>query len=207
MKTKILAALKTLLSSKGFSQKSLEGLADHLVANLTEESTADEINAAIEAIPASTMAAVMQAEINRQVTEAKKPKVETPEPVVPIVPNAPPAKDDTPEWAKALMADMAGLKAEKIATSSKQKFAELIGKDIPESMYKRIQLPEGDDELTALATEIKTEWSTLKQSNANGGLGGDKPSTNFGGAPVTGDVMPAIKEWAASNSPAKAEVK
>ena len=67
MKVKILTALKTKFASKGFSAKTLEGLADELAKTVTEET---DIETAITGV--EPVLNLMQGEIDRRVSESKK---------------------------------------------------------------------------------------------------------------------------------------
>ncbi len=67
---RVLAALKPVVASKGFGEKTVEGLATNLAASLTDESTDEEISNAING--ASTYFNLMQSENTRYVNEWRK---------------------------------------------------------------------------------------------------------------------------------------
>lgn len=173
MKVKLIALLKPKFANKGFSQKTIEGLADLLAKNLTDESTDDEINTAIEGV--TPYAEIMQAENTRYANEVKsklpKPNPASPEVVIPPVDETP-----TDKMLRELLQKVTKLESEKSVQSRTEKFVALMGKDIPSTRYSRIPLPETDDELSALADEIKAEHAAELQGSVNGGLGGDKPA-------------------------------
>lgn len=205
MKQKLLLLLKTLFASKGFSQKALEGLADILAPNLTEESTQEEINAAIEGI--APMTAVMQAEINRQVNEAKKPKVEDPKPTDPVDPT--PAPSDMPDWAKALVESNKALlqtvteiKGEKVVNTRKAQLEAKL-KDVSPA-YKADKL--ADFELMTFKDDesFGSYLSAIEQRAADfvsqePAFGADRPAGGAG--------KPAAKEKVASKESIDAIMK
>jgi hypothetical protein len=127
MKEKILAALKTKYANKGFSAKTLEGIAENLAATVTEESN---IQTAVDGLEG--VMNVMQAEGDRRANEATaKAKADAEKAKTPPENNTetPPVDStkDVPEWAKTLTdtlnsisKELNGLKAEKVTASRKQ---------------------------------------------------------------------------------------
>lgn len=207
MKSKLIALLKTLFASKGFSAKALEGLADHLAVNLTEESTDAELASAIEGI--KPMTDIMQSEINRQINEAKKPKVEDPakpadEPAKPAVP-----ADEMPEWAKGLVNSIGTLtqglqaiQAEKVGTTRREQYAKTL--EGTSEAYKAKALKDfdrltfkDDEDFNSWVTENSEDVKVFVQEETDSNLGGDRPAGGYGGkAPKGGEkeVSPAMKE-------------
>lgn len=210
--------LKTLFASKGFSQKALEGLADILVPNLTEESTTEELTAAIQGL--QPMTDIMQSEINRQVNEAKKPKVVEPEKPVeePVKPAAP--AEDMPEWAKALVTStqalaqgLQAIQTEKIGSTRKDQYLKAL--DGTSDVFKAKALKDfskmkfdTDEEFNEWLAESEEDAKGFIQEEANDNLGFDRPAGGAGKQSKTGEkeVSPAMKELIAERT-AKAEAK
>lgn len=67
---RVLSTLKPLVASKGFGEKTVQGLASNLVGGLTEESTDEDITAVING--AMPMIDLMQSENTRYANEIKK---------------------------------------------------------------------------------------------------------------------------------------
>jgi len=67
---RVLSTLKPLVASKGFGEKTVQGLASNLVGGLTEESTDEDITAVING--AMPMIDLMQSENTRYANEVKK---------------------------------------------------------------------------------------------------------------------------------------
>ncbi|WP_099369602.1 hypothetical protein [Sphingobacterium sp. 1.A.5] len=67
---RVLSTLKPLVASKGFGEKTVQGLATNLTGGLTDESTDEEISAAING--AMPMIDLMQSENTRYINDYKK---------------------------------------------------------------------------------------------------------------------------------------
>lgn len=192
MKIKLIALLKTSFASKGFSQKTLEGIADLLIANnnLTDQSTDEEVTAGIEAI--KPMTDLMQSEISRQVNDQKPKPVETPKPAEQAAPTEP--TEDMPAWAKALVTStqalaqgLQAIQGEKVATTRREQYAKTL-EGLSEAQ-KADKLSDfdllnfKDDEHFATWNQSKAESiKMLIQDEANQGLGGDRPNGGVGGS-------------------------
>lgn len=212
--------LKTLFASKGFSQKALEGLAEILAPNLTEESTTEELTAAIEGL--KPMTDIMQSEINRQVNEAKKPKAEDPKPVKPVEEPVKPAapSEDMPEWAKALVTStqalaqgLQAIQTEKIGNTRREQYAKAL--EGTSEAYKAKALKDfdrlsfkDDEDFTSWLTESSEDAKVFAQEETNENLGGDRPVGGLVKQPKAAEkeVSPAMKELIAERT-AKAEAK
>jgi hypothetical protein len=188
MKNKLVLLLKTLFASKGFSQKALEGLADYLAPNLTEESTDADLTAAIETI--KPMTDLMQSEINRQVNAAKPKPVEEIKPVTTTEPKPADDPNETPTekllkqalaGITALTAEVANIKGEKVTNTRREQYAKTL--EGTSDAYKAEALKDFD-RLSFKDDTDYTEWVGAKaesvkvfvQEAANGGLGGDRPA-------------------------------
>ncbi len=203
--------LKTLFASKGFSPRALEGLAEVLATNLTEESTTEELTAAIEGL--KPMTDIMQSEINRQVNDAKKPKpVE--EPAKPAdEPAKPVNNDDMPEWAKTLTTAVQtlgqGLQAiqlEKVGNTRRDQYAKTL--EGTSEAYKSKALKDfdrltfkDDEDFTGWLTDTTEDVKGFIQEESNSGLGGDRPNGGAGKqANGEKEVSPAMKELIAERT-------
>jgi hypothetical protein len=131
MKQKLLPLLKPKMASKGFDQETLESIADLLANNLTEESTEEEINTAIDSF--MPQASLMQSAINRSVNKV----VTKPKPVESAKPTETPA-DPAPTTDPALLAilqelrgEIATIKGEKVVNTWKSKLEENLKESDP----------------------------------------------------------------------------
>ena len=192
MKTKLIALLKTSFASKGFSQKTLEGIADRLIENnnLTDQSTDEDFNSGIEAF--KPFADLMQSEISRQVNEKKTPAVETPtNPVVPVV--TPEAPTTTDPVLLALLAELKELKTglatvqgEKVATTRREKYLKTLeGLSDAQKADKLADFDllnfKDDDHFNSWNESKAESVKALIQEAADQGLGGDRPTGGVGG--------------------------
>lgn len=101
---RVLTTLKPLVASKGFGEKTMQGLATNLSANLTEESTDEDITTAING--AMPLFDIMQSENTRYVNEWKK-KNPTPTNLNPNpAPNPNPAAPE-PTGSEKVIAELA----------------------------------------------------------------------------------------------------
>lgn len=208
MKHKLILMLKTLFASKGFSQKTLEGLADILVPNLTEESTDDEIKTAVTGI--EPYANLMQSEVTRVANEvANKPKsVEANKPVVTPVELKP--DEDMPAWAKALVTSTQALalgfeaiKGEKLINTRKEQLAKIL-ENTPDAFknkalkdFNRMKF-ETDEEFNDYLTDTQTDAADFIQDQSNTGLGGDAPARGLAGKPAAEkEVSAEMKQYQA----------
>jgi hypothetical protein len=186
MKNKLVLMLKTLFASKGFGQKTLEGIADILLAgNLTETSTPEEINTAIEGV--KPFVDIMQAENTRYANEVKG-KIKTEEVTEPVTVTTETPSGEVPEWAKNITASLETLtkgfnqlQTEKVTGSRKDQLAKLLA-DAPEAYrtkalkdFGRMKF-ETDEEFAEFLSESETDAADYIQGESNAGLGGDAPA-------------------------------
>jgi hypothetical protein len=118
-------------------------------------------------------------------------------------------EEEMPAWAKALSDQVTALSKEKTATSMQAKLAEkLKDKGIPASYYKRIALPEKEEELDDFATQLETDYTEFKQEQINAGLMTATPPVtgDFKGSQATTKVLDdSIKAWADSKKESTTE--
>jgi len=194
MKNKLLLVLKPKLANKGFSQKTLEGLAGILAPNLTEESTDEEINTAIDGV--MPYAELMQAENTRYANEIKGKQTKTVEEVATqAVATDEPA--DMPAWAKSLMESnkalaqgLEAIKGEKVVNTRKEQYAKTL--EGTNEKYKAKALKDFDRiSSTFKSDEEYNEWLTGETEVAKDFvqsdtfLGGDRPQGGANGAGTT----------------------
>lgn len=213
--------LKTLFASKGFSQKALEGLADILVPNLTEESTTEELTAAITGL--QPMTDIMQSEINRQVNDAKKPKPADPKPEPTPEPGkpAPAPEGETPEQKSLRLileklekqdATIAAMQSEKVGNTRREQYAKAL--EGTSEAYKTKALKDfdrlsfkDDADFTDWLTESTEDAKVFVQEETNAGLGGERPAGGTGGAQAQSTkVAPAVAAFIAKQNAARKTV-
>lgn len=109
--------------------------------------------------------------------EVKPKEVQEPEP----------PKDEAPEWAKALISEVQGLKADKLQTSRRSQY-ESIYKDVKDEKFKANQLAKfdrmnfkDDDDFNSFIETETTDVKDFNQSQANENLKGNPPMSGIGG--------------------------
>lgn len=188
MKEKIIARIKALFSGVNLSKERMDAIADKLSARITEEDQIDEqLNGLNEVVSFEDIAKqddrIRNLEkIAKEKQKADPPKTDPPNPNNPPK-NDPPKTDDTPEWAKALMGEIASLKADKVKNSRREQVAEKL-KEADEKYRDRVlryfdrMNIESDDDFQTVISEIEADYADHVQSAADAGLGKDQP---FGG--------------------------
>jgi hypothetical protein len=192
MKDNIKARLKDKFSGVNLSQKRIDAIADRLAAKVTDEAGIDEaLDAMNEYYPFADMA---RDDDRLRTLEANQKKQE------PTKPTDPPKPDDTPEWAKALLAKVENLeKSKQVETFHQKALAKLNEKQIPES-FTRLALKNlnvnSDEELESFLGEIETNYTEFRQStNDNRFENSDTPITS---SAKPDKVKADIKAWAES---------
>ena len=185
IKDRVLASLKTSYSKYGFKKDELSSLTDLIAANLTDESTDEQITAAVTA--AEGYARMMQTVYNRGISETNK-KFEgyvKPEPQ-PQDPPADPPKGLTAEEIQKLIADgiAAGLKPFQEREERARLQTMLQGheklKDVPAVFRERYSLDK-EENLESVVSKIEADYTALKQSLVASG--------QYVPAPATGDTQ------------------
>lgn len=206
MKQKVLDVLKPLVASKGFKRAELEGLADIIAKNLTEESTEDEINNAVSGI--LPYAELMQKIGNRYAADVEK-KYEgwvKPEENKPATPPEPPVREEQPkglttEEIQKLIADgiANGLKPyqEREEKNRLQNllFANEKVKSMPESFRSHYTLDK-EENLDSLAAKMEADYANLKQELLKNGEFATPP-TSGGGLGSSDDLIAALQAMGA----------
>ena len=195
LKDKILAALKIKFANKGFSAKTLEGLAAELAKTVTEEANIETAISGVEPI-----LTVMQSEIDTRVTtavnKAKEEKTDKPgegaadKPGETIVPES---GEKTPAWAKTIIDQnkqltdrLSAIEQGKTIESRKSKLetklAKVNEKDKGRYLknFGRMNF-ETDDEFETFLTEVEEDVKDLVQEDADTNL------SNISGTPQRGN--------------------
>lgn len=181
MKEKVLGVLKPLLANRGFNKEELEGLATIVSQNLTEASTEEDINNAVSGVV--PYADLMQKVSNRMVTSVENkykgwvdptkvepPKVEKPKNEPTVAPSLEDIQQMISEQVQAGIA--AGLKPYQEREERSRLQNLLYGnekvKGIPEVFRSKYTLDK-EENLDALATQIESDYTALKQSLVTSG--------------------------------------
>jgi hypothetical protein len=210
MREKILARLKAKYSGVNLSKTRLDAIADKLAAKITDE---NEIDAKLDELNDIMSFAEIAKQDDRLRTLENKSK-EKPPPPKPgssdeneDTPEKKGNGDDTPAWAKTLMAEVQGLKKEKAETTIRGKLAEKLKDKVPEKFWSKRMIPEKDEDIETFVADAEKDWTELKQDKNNEGLGGSSaPPASGGGSNATAkQVEEDIKAWAVKEAPKKTE--
>jgi len=186
IKERVLASLKTSYAKYGFKKDELSSLTDIISANLTDESTDEQISAAVTA--AEGYAKMMQTVYNRGISETSKRfegYVKPTDPPVPPTPPAPPAGHLTMEQVQAMIQkategnQKAIEDAVKAATApflEREEKARLNAmlqghdklKSIPKAFRDKYHLDK-EENLESMATQIESEYAAFKQELISSG--------------------------------------
>lgn len=226
MKQKILDALKAKF--EGVSAKILDGIAEKAAKTVTTE---EEVTTYVEGV---TFAQVLDSYGDRRATEAAKTavanyedkyklkagvKVEEPKPKPDPKPDPKQDDDQTPAWAKALIAkneamekELAAMKGEKLADSRKSALAGIL-KEAPEKLrtryekdFERLNFTD-DDDFNGWLAETKTSVDELTTQYIAKGGRVTKPKAGAG-AGGTETVNPLVQSRidAAGKEPASTAI-
>lgn len=185
-RAKIAGRLKALFPKANLSTKRI----DVITAKLESKVSDDADDAAIDEIVNQAndfmdFEAIAKEDDRVRTLEANQKKGEEGGDPPKDDPKPEPPKDDTPEWAKALLSKVDALEKGKITESKANTVADLFSKSeilkgLPEnqkqSWLKRVNLE--SDDLAAEVAGLETEYTELKQSIVN--------STDLAGGTFTG---------------------
>lgn len=186
IKERVLASLKTSYAKYGFKKDELSSLTDIISANLTDESTDEQVTTAVNA--AEGYAKMMQTVYNRGISETNKkyegyvkPQEPTPTPAPTPTPTPTPAPAGglTMEQVQKMIADSNAAnqkaidEAVKAATApflEREEKSRLNGllmgheklKNIPKSFSGKYSLDK-EENLDAMAAQIETDFTNFKQ--------------------------------------------
>jgi len=180
MKNKVLAQLKLKASSLGFNQTELDGVATSIAANLTAESTDDEVATAVTTVlpylqlSQSSSNRIINAEKAKQATEALA-KIEADKEAARILAGGTPPKTDETSAMAILEARLKALESGNASKDRKATFEATLSGLMPkqkESMLKdfdRINFTDDADFQTYLAEKSVTILG-INQELADEGL-------------------------------------
>lgn len=185
---RVLSALKPVVASKGFGENTIAGLATNLATGLTEESTDEEITAAING--ASTYFNLMQSENTRYVNEYKKknPTPANPNPA-PQNPNPANPEEPKPNSVEALIKELSA-KVDKLQNQNdqltrSQKWAKLAEANgiTNETLISKWE-PSKEEDFDSAMEELKTFSKDFVKKVANERSPG-KPNSGEPNDPAT----------------------
>ena len=186
---RVLSTLKPLVASKGFGEKTVQGLATNLTGGLTDESTDEEISAAING--AMPMIDLMQSENTRYINDYKK-KNPTPANPNPAPQNANPSNPKTtdPETLdsnllKELIGKIDKLQSQNDALTLKEKWGKLAEANgiTNETLISKWQ-PSKEEDFDSAMEELKAFSKEFVKKAANERSPG-KPNSGEAGDPNT----------------------
>lgn len=190
MKEKIIAAIKALYPAVNLTKKRLEAIAAKIEAKCNADETQidaqltiyDDYNSIVD--QAKTDDRIAAAELKAKKDPAKKE--DTPKSEGGTNPDEPSKTDDTPAWAKALMQEVAGLKAEKQAVTIREKVsASLKEKNVDNEFWSEWALPGKEEDIPAFVEKVDTKYSAFTQGLADRGiLSTTPPKIGAGGTPA-----------------------
>jgi len=208
MKDKILAAIKAKFPKVNLSKTRLNAIAAKIETKVIDDET--KIDAAIDEYndfnPLSEIAKTDDKIRNLEAKKDTSAPAKKDEPATEDVE----LPDDTPAWAKALIASqkatadkLAALEGDK-AKGTVRAEADKLLKDIPASYWGKRALPEKVEDLEAFVEEVKTDYTTFAQEMADKGLS-IVPSPGGGSGPTKVEkIDPAVQQFIEKNTPAKA---
>ena len=182
-----LEALKTKYAPLGLGDKILTGFASKIAKTATEETLAqlvEDIEPELQ-IWQSVLESHRKeiSDLKKQVKPAEAKKEVKPKEVQ--EPEQP--KDEAPEWAKALISEVQGLKADKLMTSRRSQY-ESIYKDVKDEKFKANQLAKfdrmnfkDDDDFNSFIETEANDVKDFNQSQANENLKGNPPMSGING--------------------------
>lgn len=191
MKEKLLALLVAKFA--GVPKATLERIAEKKAGSITDEAQIQSIADGID------YGQIVQSEVDSKVTEANKLAVSNYEKKHNLKEGKPvenPGPTSDPNDIKTIVANaikdaIVPLQQELQVFKQKETQNTYLGKvktslsekKIPESFWsKRALNVESDEQLTAVVTEIETDWTTFRQEQINAGVMIDKPASGSGPA-------------------------
>lgn len=207
MKDKILQQLKTKYSNLGLSVKTLEGFAEQLANQVTEES---QIEGAVQG--AEFYLKIAQAEADRVRQDAKKnqntQQQQTPEPQK--------TNDaEKPEWQKAIEAltsQVTALTQKTVVSTRKEKYEKTLG-NLPDYI-KKSKLKDfekmnfqSDEEFDGYLVETQSDVTQINQELINSGLKSNVPQGVGAKKAEDAQVLKEIEQWASKQADPKENIK
>ena len=218
IKERVLASMKTSYAKYGFKKDELNSLTDIISANLTEESTDEQITAALKA--AEGYAQMMQTVYNRGISETNK-KFEgyvKPEPPTPPVPPVPPVTESTltmeqvrqmieqanADRQKSIEDAVKAATAPFIQQQEKSRLEGLLQnhakvKSIP-AMFREKYTLDKEENLDNLAAQIEADYTAFKQELVSSGQFVEAPSQSSPESEAD-DFIKRMEDYGKRNAP------
>lgn len=218
IKERVLAAMKTSYAKYGFKKEELSSLTDIISANLKDDSTDEDINAALTA--GEGYVKMMQTVYNRGISETnKKYEGYIPKPQEPTPPQSTPTAPAgalTMEQVQEMIAKANGDRQKEIDEAVKaatapflqqQEETRLSGllagheklKSIPKMFSGKYKLDK-EENLDALAAQIETDYATMKQELISSGQFVPAP-TEASEQTEAEDFVKQMHDFGARNTP------
>lgn len=175
MREKIKARIKAKFPNANLRQKRLNEILDRLEPLITDENNIDaELDAFNKYTPFESIAkaddTIADLSTKLKAAETKNDGKTGTESSDDDKKSSADDKDNPVLKALAgIQSELASLKAEKLQSTIKDRVMnheKLKGK-IPESFYKRWQLPDSEDKIDQFVADVETEWTTLQQDTNN----------------------------------------
>lgn len=196
MKDKILQALKTKYKNLGLSEKALDGIATMLAVTTTDEAN---IETSIDGV--NDLLVSIQSDADKRVNDAvaKVKQVKAPEPPKADETKVEEPKNETPEWAKALMSEVAALKAEKTVDLRKQTLEQKL-KDVNPTFsakilkdFQRMQF-ESDEDFDSYLAETEADAITFAKESVGSFGRPTKATGEFKGEASQEEISSIVNE-------------
>lgn len=205
----------------GLKQEELDKLASHIAGGLTDETTDDDLNTAVE--NAKFYAEMMQSVGNRKATEIQnKYKGYIPKPVEEEKPLTPPAGTLTLEQVKQMIAEANKDREQAIADAvskatqpflqqqEKERLANLLQnseklKTIPK-MFREKYVLDKEEDLESVVNRIESDYTAFKQDLIASGQFVEAPAQTTPES-ETDDFIKQMQGFGERNAPAPAETK
>ena len=169
MKEKIKGRLRELFPKANLSKQRLDTIVAGLSKKVTEETTPEELDGVIndynEVFNFEEIA--RQDDRIRTLSSKQEPETDT-------------ATDDTPEWAKALIAKVESFEKANTQKTLKERFlSDKRVKDIPD-FIRNGYIPTSEEEFEEKASELSTAYKEFAEKNKLQNYSGDNPPKGKG---------------------------
>lgn len=202
MKEKILSALKTKYSNLGLTDKAFNGVADFLATTITDEENIDNSITGVEGMLRALQGDV-DSRVSSAVAKAKAEKEKGGDPQPPK-PKEDTKGDDTPEWAKNLLAKVEKLENQKQQETLSSKWQKAVSeKGIKNTKLAEKWMPSSEEEFETNLNDLVEFNKTILIEDANGRSTGRPASGSSSTATVSKETQSKIDSWAKSKETAK----
>lgn len=176
---KIKERLRALFPKANLSKQRLDAIAAKLASKPEDDATDEQVDEVIndynDVIDFEQIA--RDDDRIRTLESARRQKPETQENKQDVVDAA---DDDTPKWAKTLLAKVEKLESDKIQETVSQKFTKQAkSKGIPDAWIKR-SIPSSEDDIEDVLSELEADWKDFADKNKLQNYGLDQPPAGEG---------------------------